>query len=317
MPTVFINHDLPLAPEIRGERPDLTVLDAADHADPIAAAPDAEIIVSNAAEWDDVLLESLSAGDWVQTTSAGYDGFPVDRLAELGVRLTNATGNYGPVVAEHAFALALAFSRMIPTFVDKQQRHQWGPRTEVSLEITDWRDRTLTVYGLGNIGEAIAERGLAFDMNVYGIKRNPADYDGVLSKDRVIPTADFERVLPETDLLVAIVPLTPETEGSIDAAVFDAVPDSAILVNVARGPVVDTDDLISALENDRIAAAGLDVFDQEPLPADSPLWDRDDVIITPHVGGRSNTFPDRFADLFLDNYDRWRRDEPLINEVIS
>jgi D-2-hydroxyacid dehydrogenase (NADP+) len=97
--------------------------------------------------------------------------------------------------------------------------------------------------------------------------------------------------------------------------VFRALPDSAVLINVSRGPVVDEDALVEALREDEIAGAGLDVFETEPLPEDSPLWDREDVLVTPHVGGRSDTFPARFADLFAENYERWRAGEPLRNEI--
>jgi len=205
---------------------------------------------------------------------------------------------------------------MIPEFVSKQAERQWGPRTEVSMELTDWNDHTLTVFGLGNIGEEIAGRGLAFGMDVYGVKRDPDEYDGCLSAERVLASNEFHDVLPETDLLVIIVPLTDETRNSIDQSVFRVLSDSAILINVARGPVVDEAALVDALRAGEIAAAGLDVFDEEPLPENSPLWTRDDVIITPHVGGRSDTFPDRLAELFVENYERRQRDERLLNQIV-
>lgn len=248
-------------------------------------------------------------------TSAGYAAFPISALKSRGVSFANAAGIHDPVVAEHVFALALAVSRRIPEFVSKQSERIWGPRAEVSGQITDWAQHTLTVYGLGRIGEAIAERGLAFEMDVYGVKRNPREYDGCLSTDRVLADDKFHDVLPKTDLLVAVVPLTEETRGSIDAAVFRALPDSAIFVNVARGAVVDETALVDALRTSEIAGAGLDVFETEPLPEGSPLWARDDVIITPHVGGRSDTFPPRFAELFFENYELWRAGEQLLNQI--
>jgi D-2-hydroxyacid dehydrogenase (NADP+) len=316
MPTVVINHDLPLEEAIEGRCPDLTVVTANGTDEAVTALADAEFLVCNPGSWDDRLLEALSPGDWVQATSAGYAAFPLEPFHDRGVTFTNATGIHDPVVAEHVFALAFAFSRTIPTFVSKQAEHTWGPRTEVSGDLTDWTGRTLTVYGLGSIGETIARRGLAFGMEVYGVKRDPADYDGRLPADRVLGSEAFHDVLPETDLLVAIVPLTEETRGVIDGDVFRALPDSAVLVNVARGPVVDETALLDALAAGELAGAGLDVFEEEPLPADSPLWDREDVLVTPHVGGRSDTFPRRFADLFAENYERWRADEPLRNQLV-
>lgn len=316
MPTVVVNHDLPLADALEGRYDDLTVVSAAGTDEAISALADAEFLVCNPGRWDDRLLEALDPGDWIQATSAGYAAFPLEEFRERGVSFSNATGVHDPVVAEHVFALAFAFSRTIPTFVSKQRARVWGPRDEVTADLTDWTGRTLTVYGLGSIGETIAERGSAFGMDVYGVKRDPDDYDGHLPAARVLAGDEFHDVLPETDLLVGIVPLTEETRGSIDETVFRALPDTAILVNVSRGPVVDEAALVDALRAGEIAGAGLDVFETEPLPEASPLWDREDVIVTPHVGGRSDTFPTRFADLFLDNYERWRRDESLRNQIV-
>jgi D-2-hydroxyacid dehydrogenase (NADP+) len=315
MPTLVIDHDLPLADALEGRFDDLTVVSTTGREETTTALADAEILVCNPTRWDDRFLERLSSGDWVQATSAGYAAFPVEEFRERGVGFSNATGVHDPVVAEHAFALAFAFSRTIPTFVSKQAERTWGPRDEVTADLTDWTGSTLTVYGLGSIGETIAERGSAFGMDVYGVKRDPEDYDGCLPAERVLASDEFHDVLPETDLLVAIVPLTEETRGSIDAAVFRALPDSAILINVSRGPVVDEAALVDALRAGELAGAGLDVFEEEPLPADSPLWDREDVIVTPHVGGRSDTFPTRFADLFAENYRRYRAGESLRNRI--
>lgn len=315
MPTVVVRHDLPIDTVLRDRVEDLTVRAAANAEETVAGLTDAELLVCNTANWDDRFLAELDSGDWVQTTSAGYDTIPVTELGERGIALSNAAGVHDSVVAEHAFALALAFSRNIPEFVSKQSDRTWGPRTAVTAELTDWRNDVLTIYGLGNIGEAIAERGIAFGMDVYGVKRRPDDYDGYLPPDRVLASDGFRDALPETDLLVVSVPLTERTRRSIDADVFRALPESSIVVNVARGEVVDQVALLDALRSGEIAGAGLDVFETEPLPEDSPLWSRDDVVVTPHVGGRSNDFPERFVSLFSENLERWRNGESLVNAV--
>jgi D-2-hydroxyacid dehydrogenase (NADP+) len=316
MPTVVVAHDLPIEEAIRGRRDELSVMDPTELDDTISALRDAEMLICNPVRWDDRLLEALEPGDWVQVMRAGYDAYPVDAFRDRGIKFSNAAGIHDSVVAEHAFALALSFTRNIPEFSKRRYERTWGPRSGLSLKLGDWKNKRLTVYGVGNIGESIARRGLAFEMDVYGIKRNPDDYNGCLPDGHVLPASDLRSVLPKTDLLAVIVPLTAETRGSIDAAAFEALPDSAVLVNVARGPVVDQDALVDALRDDSIAGAGLDVFETEPLPEESPLWGHEDVLITPHVGGRSDTFPKRFGDLFLENYDRLRADEPLINQVI-
>lgn len=315
MPTVVIRHDLELAAAIEGERDGLSVITAPDREAVMAQLPAAEMFVVNPSNWRGEYLEALDSGDWIQATSAGYEAFPLDAFANRGITFTNATGNYGPVVAEHVFGLAFAFSRKLPAFIDRQRDHRWE-RSEIALELSDWKDHRLTIYGLGNIGEAIAKRGQAFEMSVAGVKKTPTDYDGCVPAERVVGPADMESLLPKTDLLVVTAPLTEETRHAIDASVFEALPAAAIVINVARGPVVDTAALLDALAAEEIAGAGLDVFETEPLPEDSPLWDREDVLLTPHVGGRSDTFPDRFGALFIENYDRRQRGETLKNRIV-
>lgn len=314
MPTIVVHHDLPIADATTGRRADLSVVDADSPGAVREVLPDADGLVTSPTNWTDGFLDGLSAGDWVQATSTGYAAFPVDAFEAREVTFTNATGNYGPVVSEHAFALALALSRGLPAFLDRQRRGEWD--RDVGSSLTDWHGGTLTVYGLGDVGDAVARRGLAFGMEVYGVKRDPAGYDGPLDPERVVAPDGFRALVPETDLLVLTVPLTDETEGLVDRAVLRDLPDGAVLVNVARGPVVDEDALVDALESGELAGAGLDVFDEEPLPADSPLWGFDDVVVTPHVGGRSASFVGRFVDLFLDNYDRWVAGESLRNEIV-
>lgn len=314
MPTVVVRHDLDIAGAISGRREGLEVVAAATTDEAAAALEGADMLVVNPTLWDDALVDRLSDGDWVQATSAGYAAFPVETFRERGITFTNAAGNYGPPVSEHVFALALAHARRLPGFFDAQADSRWA--RELSHDATDWAGRELTVYGLGDLGESVARRGRAFDMSVVGVKRRPADYDGCLPADRVItPAAMTADRLAETDLLAVTVPLTPETRHSVDATVFRALPESAFVVNVARGSVVDEAALVSALRDGQIAGAGLDVFEEEPLPSDSPLWDLENVILTPHVGGRSDRFVSRFVDLFLENFDRRRHGEGLRNRL--
>lgn len=314
MPTVVVRHDLPIAKSLRGRREDLTVTAADTTEETRALLPDADVLVINPSSWDEGLLEALDAGDWVQTTSTGYSAYPIDAFMDRGVTFTNATGNYGSPVSDHVFALALSLTRGVPTFVDNKRRGKWD-RSHGS-ELIDLDGRTMAVVGMGDIGESVAQRALGFGMEVYGTKRHPEEYDGVLPADRVLASDALESMIAEIDLLVLTVPLTKETHHFVDRSIFETLPDSALLINVARGPVVDQDALIEALESDRIAGAGLDVFDDEPLPASSPLWEFDDVVITPHVGGRSKDFVRRFVDLFLHNYDRRDTTNSMKNRIV-
>jgi len=314
MPTVVVRHDQPIARALDGTRPDLDVVAAGSAGAARAALPDADAFVVNPTSWADAYLDALRPGTWVQATSTGYAAFPVEAFDERDVVFTTAHGNYGDPVADHAFALTLALARGVPACLDSQRRREWN--REVGSSLVDLAGRTLTVVGLGDVGEAIARRGEAFGTTVYGTKREPAAYEGRLPAERVLPPDGLDEVVPETDVLVLAVPLTDETRGLVDGAMLAALPDSALLVNVARGPVVDEDALVDALDAGELAGAGLDVFHEEPLPESSPLWDREDVVVTPHVGGRSDAFVDRFVELFLDNYDRRARGESYRNRII-
>ena len=310
---VLVFHDLPIADEIGDRRPDLEVHTVEDTAETRERLGEADVFVTNIHRWDDALLDGLSSGDLIQSTSAGYAAFPVETLDERGIALCTAAGVTAPTVSEHAFALALSFSRRLPVYASRQRDRVWD-RSD-SRTLSDWAGETLTVVGLGNIGERVARRGLGFDMTVHGVKRDPDAYDGCLDADAVFPSTELSSVLPETDLLVLAVPLTDETRGLIDEAALDALPDSAVLVNVCRGPVVEEAALLDALDAGRLGGAGLDVFDEEPLPPESPLWDHERVILTSHVAGRSDAFVPRFVDLLLSNLDHRAAGEPLENQL--
>lgn len=313
MPTAVVFHDTPIAETIREETATLDVIDADTESAVRESLGDGDIFVTNPKGWSDSFLQHLSDGGWVQATSIGYAAFPVSEFRERGITFTNAATIHDAVVSEHALALALALSRQLAPSMQQQREHVWD--RHVSAEAWDWKGRRMTVFGLGNIGEAVARRGEAFGLEVMGVKRTPSTYTGTLDRHSVVATEDLHDVLPSTDLLVLTVPLTEDTHHAIDAEVLDALPDSAVLVNVARGSVVDEQALVTALQNGGVGGAGLDVFETEPLPADSPLWGRDDVIVTPHIGGRSKDFPARFTRLFVDNYDRWRDGRALANTV--
>lgn len=314
MPTVVVRHDTAIAASLEGQREDLVVKSADTTAETRELLADADTLIINPTSWDDGLLDALDEGDWVQTTSTGYSAYPLDAFEKRGVTFTNGTGNYGSPVSDHAFALTLSLTRGIPTFVDAKRRGEWD-RSHGSA-LVDLEGRTATVVGLGDIGESVVRRARGFGMEVYGTKRHPEEYDGILPADRVLAADSLESVIGETELLVLTVPLTEETRHLVDRSTFEALPDSALLINVARGPVVDQEALIEALDSGRIAGAGLDVFDEEPLPEDSPLWGLENVVITPHIGGRSKKFVQRFVDLFLHNYDRRKSGGPLKNHLV-
>jgi D-2-hydroxyacid dehydrogenase (NADP+) len=317
VPTVLVHPGLPLGLDgsrLRDAREDLTVERPDDEAAFREAVPGADVLLLSNESWDDAYLDGLVRGDWVQSMSAGNDTVPLEALRERGVTFSHGTV-HGSAVAEHALALALSLLRGLPTFRDRQREREWDRALGAGLG--SLAGRTLTVVGLGEIGEAVVRRALAFEARVVGVTRRPEAYDGRLEAGAVHPPDELLDVLGTTDVLVLACPLTDETEGMIDAAALDALPGTAVLVNVARGPVVDEDALVDALRGNQLAGAGLDVFDEEPLPEESPLWDLDGALLTPHVAVHSQWYADRVIERFLGSYDRWLRGENPHGTVVE
>jgi phosphoglycerate dehydrogenase-like enzyme len=211
-------------------------------------------------------------------------------------------------VSEHALGLLLAMTRGIAQAVANQQSRAWS-RTEV----TELSGMTLGVLGLGVIGEGLARRAAALGMRVIGTKREPAAYAG--AAERVFGTDGTLDVFREADAVVITLPGTPETEGVVGADELAALA-GGWLVNVGRGSVVDTDALIDAMRAGTLAGAALDVFDTEPLPPESPLWDLPGVVISPHLAGLSPRYGERLAALFARNLEAYRGGGEWVNRVV-
>lgn len=233
----------------------------------------------------------------VQTLTAGVDN--VRARVPSGVTLCNGRGIHDTSTAELTLALILASLRGIPGFVRAHDRHEWRPGWRPALA-----DKRVLLIGYGSIGSAIEARLLPFEVDVVRVARTVRD--GVHSVEE-LPT-----LLPDADVVVLVVPLTAATHGLVDADFLARMKDGALLVNVARGAVVVTDDLVSALASGRISAA-IDVVDTEPLSADSPLWDAPQLLISPHVGGASSAMWPRAHRLVRDQLHRFAAGEPLVN----
>jgi phosphoglycerate dehydrogenase-like enzyme len=292
---------------IRERRPDLDLVHAEDDKAMLAAAPDAEVVVTGRLPED--LLAAADDLRWVQALSAGYDFFDLDALAGRDIALTTVSGIHAEPIGQQVLGYLLFFERGFDQAVAQQADREWARYLGGELG-----DRTVGIVGVGAIGSQIAEYSQTFDARVIGTKRDTSEVpDGV---DDLYGADDLDAVLPESDYLVIACPLTEETRGLIDADALATLPDDAHLVNVGRGEIVDQDALVAALEADDLGGAGLDVFAEEPLPEDSPLWDREDVLVTPHMAGSTPHYWDRAADLFLENLDRYRADEPLRNRIV-
>jgi len=269
-----------------------------------AALTDAAVLVTYG--WEDDWLDS--GVRWIQSYSAGVEQFPIDRLGTAGVVLTSAVGIHGVQVSEHVFGLLLGMSRGIAAAARNQRDAIWEwPRVE------DLADRTMAVLGLGAIGESVARKARAFGMSVIGTKRSPEGYEG--SADEVLGPQDTLEVCRRADVVVAVLPDTAETTGIIGPAEFAAM-DGGWFINVGRGSAVDEDALLEALESGTLRGAGLDVFDTEPLPEDSPLWHAPGCLITPHVAGVSPRYGERLAELFARNLEAYRGEAEWVNRVV-
>jgi len=266
--------------------------------------------------WLNELLDAAPRLRFVQSISAGVNQYDQARFKAKGIRLASAQGVNEVAVAEHAMALMLALKRHLHTGRDNQSRRVWrGMIADIAAREDELKGKTLVIVGYGRIGARLARLAKAFEMRVIGVKRSPGGAAG--PADAVVETARLHDVLPEADIVALTCPLTPQTTGIIGTAALARMRRSAVLVNVARGPVVDEPALIEALQNGTIAAAGLDVTVEEPLPASSPLWGFENVLITPHTAGETRAYEDNVIDLLLGNLERlWRGETRLLNEIV-
>ena len=243
---------------------------------------------------------------WLHTFSAGVDSPFFIQLMESGVRLTNSSGATASPIAQTAILYMLSLSRNTRAWFRHQDKHEWERHSFDELD-----GSRLAVVGLGPIGLEIARLGVALNMEVEGIRRTPQG-------NEPCPTFGFDSlndVLGRADWVACALPLTPDTKDLFDTARFAAFKKGARFINVGRGELVSEPALIAALQSGHIAGAGLDVFATEPLPADSPLWDFDNVIVTPHSSGGSTTSGLRAEKIFVENLRRYINNEPMRNEV--
>ena len=251
---------------------------------------------------------------WIQATSAGIGDY-VRRMGYAASMpntiFTTASGVHARPLAEFCFMVLLAFhKKLLPTMRDQRRKH-W--ERFAAGELTG---QTLVVVGVGRIGREIARVGQAFGMQVIGVKRSPAGVDPAgLHLDALYGPSDLHRVLPHAQNLVLIAPHTAETEGMIGAAELALLPPGAVFVNIGRGALVDEDALIDALRSGHLLGAALDVFREEPLPPESPLWEMDNVIVYPHSASTSYLENARITDLFCQNLRRYLAGEPLLNQL--
>lgn len=251
----------------------------------------------------------LDAG-WVHCLRAGYDEFDTRAYEDTGTPLTNSTGIHATTVGELAVGYMLMFARRLHVYRDEQNRGEWyEPAYDQPFTV---EGESACVVGLGTIGRGIATRADALGMDVVGVRRSQESVPGVST---VYRPDELHEAIDDARFVVLAVPETPETAGLISTPEFRRMRSDGYLINVARGSVVDEDALVAALENGRIAGAGLDVFRTEPLPESSPLWDFEEVILSPHQGSTTNRYHHDLAALTEEIFHQYQSGEPLRNRV--
>jgi phosphoglycerate dehydrogenase-like enzyme len=308
-PTVALLHDGDLPPR-------MDEIEAAAQVRPTRAAELADALrgADVLLAWDftsGALRSAWSGADrlrWVHTASAGVDKVLTPEVRSADVVVTNSRGVFETPIAEYVTGLVLVRAKDMVGTWRRQQRRQWEHRDTHSVV-----GRTAVVVGVGPIGRAVGRMLSAVGLRVRGVGRSrrtsDPDFGDVAAAD------ELRAVVGGADYVVLVAPLTEQTRGMVDAEVLAAMPATAFLVNVGRGELVVERDLVDALRRGSIAGAALDVFENEPLPADSPLWDLPDVVVSPHMAADTVGWRDDLAALFLDNLRRWTADEPLRNVV--
>jgi D-2-hydroxyacid dehydrogenase (NADP+) len=257
---------------------------------------------------DPKLLAESKTLKLMHVQSTGVDRYMVPEFIESDIILINSKGVHAGPVADHAMAMLLALSQDFQNAYANQSKRLW-----IDLSPTRLEGKTVGLLGLGAIGQALAKRCKAFDLKVLGIRRNPDS--SVEFVDQVFSIDSVDKVLAESDFVISSLPLTKETHHFLSKREFSLMKSSSFFINVGRGPVVNEEDLIEALRKGEIKGAGLDVFEEEPLDAQSPLWEMPNVLITPHSAGNDPDNWRKTMDIFVENLRRWQEGKPLINVV--
>jgi phosphoglycerate dehydrogenase-like enzyme len=250
---------------------------------------------------------------WLQTVGAGIDDVVSPELIERGIIVTNNSGVHASNISEHVLAMMLAFARRLPLQIRGQIVHEW--RDDVGRQgVFELGGQNLLVAGAGDIGRALAIRARALGMKTIGIRRRttltaPEEFDEVYGVE------ELAQHLPAADHVVITLPLTNKTRGLFGDSMLQSMKQGSYIYNIGRGPIIDSQSLISHLQKGHLAGAGLDVTDPEPLPPDSPLWDMENVIITSHTSGATPNYLERATGILHENIRRFLADEPMMNVV--
>lgn len=256
------------------------------------------------------ILETAPRLEWIHAVYAGLDRSLFPELVASPIPLTNGSGVFSQSLGEFIMLGVLYFAKDVGRMMRAKAEHRWDVYDKFEI-----RKQTIGIAAHGDIGRAVAWRAKALGMRVLAHRKNTAPRAGDEHVDRVYGADGLRAMLPECDYVAVTAPLTAETRGMIGQAEFELMKPSAVILNVGRGPVIDESAMIEALRTRRIRGAALDVFDVEPLPPDSPLWDLDNVFLSAHSADHVEGWVEDAVVFFIEQFQRWRKGEPLKNVV--
>ncbi|MFT9848686.1 D-2-hydroxyacid dehydrogenase [Aneurinibacillus sp. REN35] len=274
---------------------------------------DAEVLVTYGEDLTPENVGEMRNLRWIQVLSAGMDTMPLSLLADRDILVTNAGGIHKVPMAEYTFGVMLQVARKMNELYEKQRNNEW----DRSLRVEELYGKTLGIIGVGAIGEEVARRAKVFGMKVLGVSRSGKPKPDC---DEMYTQRQLTDVLPRCDYIVVIVPLTKDTRHLIGREELESMQETAVLINIARGPVIDEEALLSHLRDGKLRMAVLDVFTEEPLPASSPFWKLKNCLITPHISGRSPLYMERALEIFRHNlsiYQGEKKTEDMLNVIDS
>ena len=256
------------------------------------------------------VMELAPKLEWIHAMYAGLDRSLFPELVASPIPLTNGSGVFSQSLGEFVMLGVLYFAKNVPRRMQAKAEHRWDVFDNVAIS-----RQTIGIVAHGDIGRAVAWRAKALGMRVLATRKNPSPRAGDEHVDRVYAAGDLHAMLPECDYVAVTAPLTPETTGLIGTREFELMKPSAVILNVGRGPVIVESAMIEALRNGRIRGAALDVFDVEPLPADSSFWSLDNVLLSAHCADHVEGWVESAVVFFIEQFTRWRNGEPLRNVV--
>lgn len=271
---------------------------------------EAEVLATYGEDLTPELVKQAVQLKWIMVLSAGMDQMPFTEIEARGILVTNSRGIHRVPMAEYAISMLLQVYRKEKFLMKREEEHTWG---KPYINIGEISGKTILVAGTGAIGQEVARLAKAFQMNTYGISRSgrPVDYF-----DETYRTDKIEELLPKADFVVSVLPSTEQTKGMFTYEYFQLLPDHAVFLNMGRGDLVSSEDILKAIREKEIAHAVLDVVEEEPLPENHPLWQEESITITPHVSGVSKHYLNRALEIFEKNLQIYLRDQhEYVNEV--